>query len=547
MARPSRPLLLLLAAAVIVGASSVGAPLLTPDTLVPRTRFTEGQFIDLALGARELPWPLHTELLGYPTGASFAPLLWPMLPVARIVGPTVALNLLFVLLPVFNAAAGWLAGRWLRLPEWGCFVLGGLCTWSAWTLNTTANGQLEQVPIGGAALLWAAWARVTGDSRSVDVHAGALPQAAPGLLTLAVGLAAPHVGLAALLGIGVHTAWTLATNPRAWRRLAAPMVGVIVATAIVHGYHAPQFGDEVSVYAPKGAVTTETAGPELPGVFEVATPARLFLPPDLPSFQAQGVAHSAYLGWVTVLAALAAGLRGEHRGEARRWWLVAAVLTVAALGEHVDIGGVQIPLPAAVYGQLSVALSRSANPYRLVLGAVVALSMAAATAVRRPIPALALVAAAWTEVIVTRTRAIPLPDESWGPEPSAVALRAGAGPVLDVPLPSPRCPDLGWHYATQAMFHDRPVPITLRFDWRSWATLEPLAHRIASAFSSPDCATALPSLVAEGGFTAVVLHADAHCPADPRAEACLRSAFGDGQGTGGPTTWWDALPTAARP
>ena len=47
---------------------TLGAPLLHPASTAPLTRFTDGQFINLALGARGLPWPTFTGLLGHPHG-----------------------------------------------------------------------------------------------------------------------------------------------------------------------------------------------------------------------------------------------------------------------------------------------------------------------------------------------------------------------------------------------------------------------------------------------------------------------------------------------
>lgn len=535
-----RPLPLLLLAAFGVGLATLGGVVLHPDTTVPLVRFAEGQFINLALGARELPWPRHTGLLGWPSGAGFAPLLWPWLPVARLAGPTLALNGLFLLFPVFNAGVGYVCARRFGLAPWPAFAAGGLLAWNAWVFNTTANGQLEQVPIAAAAWIWASAWETFGSPRPSRI-------AGTGLVVLGVGLAAPHVGLAALVGLVALVPLRLAergiSDRSSWSAarllpIGATLLTIGIAAALVHAWHAPQFGDTVNVFAPKGAVTSDVAEPALAGVFEVATTARLLEPPDPPAPQAQGVAHCAYLGWVTLLAALAAGRRPPaQRGIAPVGLAIATVLIVASLGEYVDVGPLRLPLPAAAYGALSDALSRSANPYRLVSGAVVALSLAAASVVRGPRTAVVLVAAAWVEVLVTRTRGVPLAHQAWGPLPSTLALRGGTGPILDLPLASPRCPDVGWHYATEAMWHGRPVPLTLRFDWRAWGALEPLAHQLQGALGAPTCAQALPALVHKGGFTAVVLHGEARCPVDPGTRPCLEAAFG-APSSEGTVAWW---------
>lgn len=523
----SRPLALLLAVAALgVGAVLVGPALAHPGSLVPATRFTEGQFINLALGARELPWPTSTRLLGWPEVASFSPLLVPMVLVAALTGPTVALNLTFLGMPLFNAAGGWALARACGGAPASAVVAGALTAWNPWVLNTAANGQLEQVPVGGAALVWAAvvWA----SERPARAWA-------PGLMTLAVATSAPHVGLAAMVGLvplgllgllgrlGRRSAW-LAMGP-----------GLLLAAGLAHGWHAPQFGAGTHVYAPKGAVTGGGEAQLLPGIFEVATPARLLLPPDPPHPAAQGVVHVVYLGWVALLAAAWGGRRTPA---ARAWLLVGGVLALAACGERLELGPVSIPLPAAWYGQLSEALSRSANPYRLVAGVVPALAVAAGLAVDRPRIALALAAAAWLETGLTRTRGLPLPTQPWGPEPAARALAGGTGPVLDLPLASPACPDTNWHYAVQAMHSGRPVPLTLRFDWRAWGGLADDARWMLRTLDTPDCAARLPDRVRDLGFTAVVLHTDARCPQPPGTRACLEAGFGPGT-TEGPTTWWE--------
>lgn len=520
------PLALLVLAASVLGVAQTWPAMRDPAHAVPVTRFTEGQFIDLALGARELPWPVRTELLGWPDGAGFAPLLAPMLPVAALVGPTVALNLVFAGMPLFNALCGWLLGRALALPAWGAFTVGGLCAWSPWTLATTVNGQLEQVPVGGAALVWAAavWATAAGPRARLVV---------PGLAALAVGISAPHVGLAALVGLvplgALGVAGRLGVRAR-WLGVA-PFVALAAAGA--HAWHAPQFGEGNHVYAPKGAITGGGAAQAVPGLFEVATPARLLTPPDPPHPGAHGVAHVVYLGWVPLAAAGWALAR--RRGGA--WALTTGVLVVAALGEEVELGGVRVPLPAALYGRVSDALSKSANPYRLVSGAVPALAATAGFAAAGPAPALAVVGLAWAETALTRTRAVPLPLQPWGPEPAARALQGGVGPVLDLPLANPGCPDVGWHYAVQATFSDRPVPLTLRFDWRAWGGLADEARALERTLNAPDCAGRLGDTIAGLGFTAVVLHADARCRIPPRLPACLAAALGPGT-TEGATTWW---------
>jgi hypothetical protein len=112
-----------------------------------------------------------------------------------------------------------------------------------------------------------------------------------------------------------------------------------------------------------------------------------------------------------------------------------------------------------------------------------------------------------------------------------VAIAKGKGAILDLPLATPECPDAPWHYVTQAMWHGRPVPLTLRFDWHAWGGLAGIARRMDAAFHGPECATELPALVREGRFATIVLHEDARCRVLPAVRECLTEAFGPGEST----------------
>lgn len=517
-----RPLLLLLLTSAVVGAAIVGPGWLDPFHTLPDTRFTEGQFINLALGARELPLPRHTDLLGWPGGAGFAPLLWPMLWVARVVGPVLALNFCFAILPVFNAASGWVLGRALGLGDWAAAALGGLLCWNAWVMNTLANGQLEQVPIGGAALLWAAV--------HVAQRDGGWRLVLPGLVALGVGLAAPNVALSALLGVGLLAALALWRGPRG--RALLWLGGIGAAVLLVNGYQAPQFVGGAHVFAPRGTFVTNQTAAMVPGIFDAATPAALFLPPAFPSAASGGVVHCAYLGWVALVAAFAAGRRG------RLWVGVAALLVVFSLGDHLTVGSVEVPMPEAILGLLSSAVAESGNQYRLVLGAVVALATAAAFTVRGPRSAVLLVALAWIELLLVRNRGVPLPTTAWRPHASSVALAGGEGAVLDIPLATPQCPEMAWHDAVEAVWTQRPIPLVLSFDFRAWGDRVDLGKKLERGLTLPSCADVVPPRLASLGIRAIVVHHDTVCPLHPDTLRCLETAYGPPM-HGPESDWWE--------
>jgi hypothetical protein len=477
--------------------------------------------VNIALGARELPSLLDTDAIGWPGPTLFSPVSWPALLLARVVPPVLALNLFLALLPAFNALSGYVLGRALHLDAWGSFAVGGLTALNAWTLNTLSNGQFEQVPLGAAALIWAAVVVACRDGGAAPVL--------PGVVFLAVGLAAPHVGVAAALGSGVLL--LVEVGRGRWRRVAVVGVGVLAGALLVSGYHSPQFAGGSHVFAPKGSTETGNTRVVVAGLWEVATPARLFLAPEPPTPGTRGVAHCAYLGWVGIVAALV----GARARSARPFLAVAVLLACASC----------IDTLPTWFGALSDALRRTANPYRLVLGAVAALAAAAGFAVRGPRSALLVVVAAIGELGIVNGRPVPIPATSWVPHASTIALAGGSAPVLDLPLASPRCPEGGWHAAVQVAFGGPPTPLVLDFDWRAWGVHAGDGHAVDHILRSATCATALPAWLRKRGYGAVVLHTDERCALEPGIADCLETALGAGE-TGPEGRWWTLAAPAIR-
>jgi hypothetical protein len=383
----------------------------------------------------------------------------------------------------------------MGLSPWGRATLGGLLAWSPWVHNTLSNGQIEQATTGGVAWCWGA------------LLAGRRAEAA--VAGLLVGLAAPHLGLAAGLAAVV------------WTRRAGPLVALAAGLCAAFAVHAAGVGPDSGVLSPRGSMgggeVPAGGADEVPGLWTTATLGRLFLPPDPPTVASRGVAHSAYLGVVLVGAALLA--------RRPRPLAAAALLAAGALGAFT-----LLLRPVA-------ALSRTDNPYRLAAGAAVALSAGAASLAAGPLPALGLVAAAWLETGLTRTRPVPMRARSAAPEAAASALRDGEGVVLDLPLADRRCGEVAYHYAAEALVHGRPVPVVLRFERAAYGSFGGALKELDALWARPDCAERVPGWLQAHEIAAVVLHEHATCPPLPEQVACLDGALAPWK-QGGETRWW---------
>ena len=514
---------LLLVAAVAVGAAAVWPVPLTPLALVSDTTFTEGHRV--ALGFAD--GTLGPRLLDIAGGADFRSLLWPADLLASVVGPVLALNLLFVLTPAFNAVCGWLLGAALGLGGWSRFVLGAAVAFNPWVHSTLANGQLEQAVIGGAALVWA-----------VALVAERRVWLAPVLTvtTLAVGAAAPHVALAACLGLPVWAAGSVVRarhEPRAAARIGGVWLALLGAAALgawlSARYHAPSFDAVVRLFAPFGSVDAAPTG----GHVKRAVLLRdLFTPPGAPPRLANGVVHSGYLGLPLLLAALGGA-----------WWRRSPLLAGLACLVLAFGAGSTVPLPYAALEALSPTIAASGTPYRFLVGALVGLAASAAVIPWGPRGALALVALLWADAWRGDPRALPLATNVVTVDSSAIALREGSGPVLDLPVSGPRCKEGATHFLLEATVHHRPIPVVMRAQWEAWpapglgrAADRAFARRVEAGLTACD-----PAVIAEiraAGFTSIVAHGHRDCNLSAAETTCLRSAFGSGTAEG-KVVWWD--------
>jgi hypothetical protein len=466
---------------VVAAAVGVGVVLNLPTALhlgasLPRTPFSEGHAIAAGLVASS-PGELlaaHTARLGWPGGADFRPLLWPLAILAMAVGPVSAAGLGFVLAPAFNAVCGAILGRASGCSPAGTALLAGATALSPWVVNTLANGQLEQAVVGGAALIWAAGAVARG--------AGVV---LTGVTVAAVGFAAPHVALAGCLGL---PAWV-----RRDRHGAAALLAALVGALLVHRWVAGNFTEGAHLFAPKGAsgrpsdLLAETAG------------LRALL---LPARGSGEVWHAPWIGWALPAAALF--------GRDRRGLASAAVLLAAACAP--------LPLPGG-------------SAYRMVAGVPVALAAAAAPFASGRV-LLAVGAAVAVESLALTGRTLPVPATQVSLERDS-ALAAASGPILDLPLAGTTCaPGAAFHYALQVADHGRPVPLLLPWGRPAYRDAPPTVRSLGKRLSS---CSGVADALRDAGMATVVLHTHDCPPAE--AAACLTRELGPAREGPGTLAW----------
>ncbi|MCK6528964.1 hypothetical protein L6R50_15855 [Myxococcota bacterium] len=518
-----------------------------PDALLPETMFTDGNLFAAVLGGDGVTngdlWRLWTFRTGGAPGAMFRPLFWPTLLLAAAVGPVLALNLTWALVPALNAAGGYLLGRSLGASSTGGALAGALLAWCPWVRTTLANGQIEQAALGLVAATWAAAAwGARGRWARVPVVAA---------VALAVALAAPNLALAAMVGLGPLAAGALARERGPWRRWLALLAAVGAAGLVASAYHGPNFEEGVpNVFWPRQ------------GEGDALNHARVrdfFAWPYAHRGLVGGTQHSVYLGWAVLLA----GGAGLAAGWRRAWPLAAGAVTLwlLALGPHLSVSGIVVPMPLRLLEILAPPVAASATAYRFAAGVVVALAGTAAVGLdpgdrpapplprlRSPVLALALAASAWAETTLMPGAPLPLETRPAWHHPELAALRWGTGTVLDLPLPDdaaracglPRPPEN--HYLNALGLHDRPLPYSHMRRLRSVVHFGRDFQRfdvVRQVLGGPDCAGLMRAALQQAGVNGVVLHGEPECAWRDEERACLWEALGPPAVVGTTAIWVD--------
>jgi hypothetical protein len=454
--------------------------------------------------AQTAPWATYTQQAGFPLGVDFRPLLWPLGLFSRLTGAVSSYNLLLLTTPALNVLGGYVLGRRLALPSPASAALGLSLAFPPWVRTTLENGQPEQALLGAGALLLAAvmWAQHGRSPRLILVP----------IATSLLGIATPHVVLATLVLAG---GWLIfAGKPRrGWLGL-----GLVAGAVAVARYHAPGFDSSIEhFFAPFGLLDA-SAGPAPKRAIDITELVwKTTIPPGKPPY----VVHLGYLGvplcFATALAA---------RVPAARWTVAGTVACVVlAMGDRGPFG---------VLAWISPTIAASGTPYRFMLGAVLAASIAAAFTRWGPVvAALSLVESVWADPRPLPFGLLPLPSD-----PSSLAIRQESGPVLDLP-PSGTCRDAAGHYLVEATRHGLPTPLVLRSGGAAYAHDPALSTQLEAALSSGDCARLLAPLLDD--YPVVVAHRHRDCLLRETQLQCLITVLGRGHQT--PTVaWWVRAP-----
>ena len=531
--------------AVLVGVWLTAGVWLSPLRVTVDTHFTDGHLAGASLAGRGLwsgeLWRLHTVQAGWPEGVMFRPLLWPIMLLAGVTGPVLALNLSWALAPAASALGGLLLGRTLSLSPWGRASLGLLLAWCTWNRVTLANGQIEQAGLGAIAVVWAGalWAESGPAWRLL---------AAPAVL-LAVGLAAPNCGLAAALGMGLLAAGRVLQSPARLPRYLAVLGLSVGAALLIHGYHAPNYSDAPNFFQPRLRPPSQH-DPSNYGIpsgwladvtqqLDDADVRSLLVPAGPAAYSSSPVQHVPFLGGTLMLGAV---LGIWRRRQAWPLLGVALGMAVLALGDDIVVRGQRFLLPYALIDWLAPSAASSGSAYRLAMAAIVGLAAVLSAGLdpktaRQRLLLGALVAMAWAETTLLPGPAIPLPTRDVVHHPALRALAGQDGPLLDLPLPLVgSCDAQTARYFNGTLAHGRPLLHTLAAGPNFQDRTEDIRdlHRL---FRASTCPEQLPGVLGTLGVTAVVLHTGPPREPSPALRACLSAALGEPEEAPG-VCWW---------
>ena len=521
-------------AALVLGAWLMQGVLLEPLTRAVDSPFTDGHLVGAQLGVDALfsgeLWELRTSRAVYPEGAHFRPLLWPLLALSAVVGPILALNLTWGLIPLFNVLGGFLLGRAAGATPAGAALTGALLAWLPWVRVTLSNGQVEQSVLGALALVWAAslWAGRGSVGRVL----------LPALVVGAVGLATPHAALGALLGLPLvllPAAWEARRSPAELARLAL-LLGLCALVALgVSGYHSANFDGEPNLFHPRlGKDATHYSNAPL---------GELFFVPGQDTFEDK-VVHCVYLGAPLLLAGLGALLRFRRSWS---WVAVASWCAVLALGPAMEVGGVRFILPMAMVEAAVPSLTDNGSGYRLVMGALVGLAaavgMLAGSGRRSAALAVVLVALSWGETSLIQAHHIPFPTRPAVHHPELAVLRGVPGSILDLPVLRRECSSASAHWLNSALVHD--MPFLHDMGAPGLYAVQPNGDPSKlSPMVQKRCAPGLEVVFRRLGVGAVVVHDD-ECADVEALQSCLRSRLGEAPISGPELEAWIIPPGKA--
>ncbi|MAA78698.1 MAG: hypothetical protein CL916_05520 [Deltaproteobacteria bacterium] len=503
-----------------------------PSELLPITEFTEGHLAGTVVGVVEWEmgslWDLYVDDIGWPDGLVYRPMMWPSIALGALVGPVLAINLLWSYALSWNAACGFFAIRVLGLSRISAIVAGSLMAWNPWVRTTLSNGQFEQSFIGTIALLWGfvflserhRWAGMLGTF----------------LVVVLGGLAVPNVILTGLVALPVLGAYRVLSNIRRlipWSLCAA---ATIAGGLLVNSYQSAGFSsDEPQFFSPRRADDSS--------MDNVATLSSLLEAPSKTVANNQ-VAHIPYQGEIWPKAGLIGAVVGG--GVGRMGILAAVDMVHFSLGPSVQIENDTYYLPVSWLAHYAPILAQSGSYYRFAMGGFVGFALCVAAGlhqIRRYSLIISILIGGFIvqegiqETEEMRGHPIPLSASSAFDHLEVETLLGGKGAVLGLPLlKNMNCDKGSFGYVKEYWLHRRPILHTMEPPIR-YRSNEPKISRLMRVLDDSACSSNIKAAIQRMGVGAVILYTSSQCNLSQEQKICLEQGLGIPQKSRGVWLW----------
>lgn len=506
-----------------------------PSALLPITEFTEGHLAGTVVGVVEWEqgslWDLYVDDIGWPDGLVYRPMMWPSIALGALVGPVLAINILWSYALSWNAVCGFFLIRVLGLSRVAALVAGSLMAWNPWVRTTLSNGQFEQSFIGTIALLWGCvflseryrWVGVIGTF----------------IVVVLGGLAVPNVILTGLVALPVLGGYRVLSNVRRLVPWSLCAVATIAGGLLVNSYQSAGFSsDEPQFFSPRRADDSS--------MDNVATLSSLLEAPAKTVANNQ-VAHIPYQGEVWTKAGMVGAVLGGGIG---RMGILAAVDMVHfSLGPSVKVQDETYYLPVSWLAHYAPILAQSGSYYRFAMGGFVGFALCVAAGIHR-IRRYSLIVAAlvggWIvqesmdETESMRGHPIPLTASTAFENPGVSHLSGGKGAVLGLPLlKNMNCDKGSFGYVKEYWLHRRPILHTMEPPIR-YRSNEPKISRLMRVLDDDACSSKITAAIRRMGVGAIILYTNSQCNLSQEQKNCLQKGLGIPQKSKG--VWlWDGL------